>query len=259
MNSGQTWTAANEGLGTNAEKVWELSVDPSAPQTIYLGLNHRGAGAAGLYRSSDGGQSWSEVSSFPAGDVLVIYIDTAGVIYASVTDNFDWSTAGGLYRSTDSGASWTLVNDHSRVVDIDIHPEDSSRLLVTGQGWYRASGQDGEIYLSEDNGTSWESISGGAAHTFFNFGRFYVNQDVTQVIAGTAGGGLWSTTLQTAAPPVSSLAGDFDNNGVVDFSDFLVFAGAFGTTSATEDLDNSGHVDFSDFLIFAGNFGKQTG
>ena len=50
---------------------------------------------------------------------------------------------------------------------------------------------------------------------------------------------------------------DFDNNGVVDFQDFLRFAGKFGTTDTRFDLDRSGRVDFSDFLIFVSAFGKR--
>jgi hypothetical protein len=53
----------------------------------------------------------------------------------------------------------------------------------------------------------------------------------------------------------TSIAGDFDRNGLVDFADFLMFADAFGGTDPKFDLDGSGVVDFGDFLIFVGNFG----
>ena len=49
---------------------------------------------------------------------------------------------------------------------------------------------------------------------------------------------------------------DFDESGKIDFSDFLLFAQAFGTANEKFDLDNSGSVDFPDFLIFVANFGK---
>lgn len=49
---------------------------------------------------------------------------------------------------------------------------------------------------------------------------------------------------------------DFDGSRTIDFSDFLLFVGAFGTANTTFDLDESGTVDFSDFLIFVANFGK---
>ena len=52
-----------------------------------------------------------------------------------------------------------------------------------------------------------------------------------------------------------TLKGDFNNDGAVNFADFIAFAGAFGTESPIYDLDESGLVDFQDFLIFAVNFG----
>jgi hypothetical protein len=60
----------------------------------------------------------------------------------------------------------------------------------------------------------------------------------------------------------SRATGDFDSDGMVGFSDFLIFAGAFGSQSgdptfrSDADLDQSGDVGFSDFLIFAATFGQ---
>jgi len=50
---------------------------------------------------------------------------------------------------------------------------------------------------------------------------------------------------------------DFDGSGSVDFVDFLMFAGAFGTADATYDVDQNGSVDFGDFLVFVENFGRS--
>lgn len=58
---------------------------------------------------------------------------------------------------------------------------------------------------------------------------------------------------------------DLNGDGNVDFSDFLLFAAAFGKNegeagyNAGADLDSSGAVDFQDFLIFANAFGKPVG
>ena len=55
---------------------------------------------------------------------------------------------------------------------------------------------------------------------------------------------------------------DFDGDGTVGFSDFLIFAGVFGSGQGDEkydaryDLNGDGEIGFSDFLIFAQNFGK---
>lgn len=52
-------------------------------------------------------------------------------------------------------------------------------------------------------------------------------------------------------------AADFDRGGHVDFPDFLLFSGAFGSSRAEYDLNASGGVDFADFLAFAEAFGQK--
>ena len=49
---------------------------------------------------------------------------------------------------------------------------------------------------------------------------------------------------------------DFDGDGEVEFSDFFLFAEAFGGSDPRFDLDGSGSVDFADFFLFAEHFGQ---
>ena len=75
-----------------------------------------------------------------------------------------------------------------------------------------------------------------------------------------------SVALQAAAPPDP----DFDDNGMAEFADFVLFAGAFGYGEGDDlparsaqagkydviyDLNGDGGIGFSDFVIFAGSFG----
>lgn len=50
---------------------------------------------------------------------------------------------------------------------------------------------------------------------------------------------------------------DFDGSGVVGFTDFVLFAQAFGSEQDLYDLDTDGRVGFTDFLIFAQAYGKR--
>ncbi len=65
--------------------------------------------------------------------------------------------------------------------------------------------------------------------------------------------------LQVAPPP----SPDFDGDGVVSFSDFVAFAGVFGSQRgdgryvAAYDLNGNGGIGFDDFVVFASNFGKN--
>ena len=64
-------------------------------------------------------------------------------------------------------------------------------------------------------------------------------------------------TLSGVVQPLSVEAkSDFDGNGVIEFTDFLLFVSAFGSSEAQYDIDRNGTVDFPDFLLFVSAFGK---
>jgi len=75
--------------------------------------------------------------------------------------------------------------------------------------------------------------------------------------AGNAAEPLRTTVLVEPPPPLPT--GDFDGDGLVEFSDFFMFADAFGTENPAFDLDGSGMVDFADFFLFADAFGGPLG
>ena len=76
----------------------------------------------------------------------------------------------------------------------------------------------------------------------------------TETISAAVG-----VTLQVPASP----SPDFDGNGVVGFSDFVAFAGIFGTRQgdgkydAAYDLNGDGGIGFEDFVFFASSFGEE--
>ncbi len=79
----------------------------------------------------------------------------------------------------------------------------------------------------------------------------------------------FATDMLTAATPLTFNAStqtptpDFNGDGTVDFADFVVFAGQFGTRrgdsryQAKYDLNSDGAIDFRDFLSFAGSYGQS--
>jgi photosystem II stability/assembly factor-like uncharacterized protein len=66
-----------------------------------------GATDVGVFRSTDGGSSWSYVLGGATSSVVAHPIQ-AGVVYGGNTDNFDASRRG-LYKSMDNGATWTIL------------------------------------------------------------------------------------------------------------------------------------------------------
>ena len=57
--------------------------------------------------------------------------------------------------------------------------------------------------------------------------------------------------------PLPAATADFDGSGIVDFSDFLQFASAFGSHQSVYDLNGDGTVNFGDFVTFASRFGTD--
>ena len=72
----------------------------------------------------------------------------------------------------------------------------------------------------------------------------------------------WINVTAVATEPDTHLtfSGDADDNGIVNFADFLKLADNFGRTDAVRedgDFNGDGVVNFSDFLILAENFGES--
>ncbi len=99
----------------------DLVMDPSNPQVLYAAMWQAqrmpwaltsGGPGSGLYKSTDGGAHWTNISrtpGFPTGVLGRIGVSVAGsdpnVVYAIVQAHH-----GGIFRSNDGGGSWTRVN-----------------------------------------------------------------------------------------------------------------------------------------------------
>ena len=101
----------------------DLSIDSKNPNVIYAALweayrveyqMSSGGPGSGLFKSTDGGESWQEITrnkGLPAGVIGRIGVSVSGAdsnrVYALVENQ-----NGGLFSSSDGGTTWTLVNDN---------------------------------------------------------------------------------------------------------------------------------------------------
>ncbi|MBI4531995.1 MAG: hypothetical protein HY709_10810, partial [Candidatus Latescibacteria bacterium] len=103
--------------------------------------------------------------------------------------------------------------------------------------------------------------------TFYGTGNA-ANGDAVGRSDGNLGDYIYTIVVASQEAPLPPLPGDFSSvttprDGVVNFTDFLLFARAFGTTSASLgwdvqfDLNGDNRVNFGDFLMFAAQFGKR--
>jgi photosystem II stability/assembly factor-like uncharacterized protein len=144
-----------------------IGVSPHDPSKVYVVLG-KNSGLVGVYLSSDSGQTFVQKCTSPN----ILTYDQLGQGTNSQTSydlcisvnpsNSDQILVGGIntWRSNDGGSTWSPVSDwtgqqkprvHADVHSLDYNPLD--------QRVY--SGNDGGVYYSSNNGTSWVDISSG--------------------------------------------------------------------------------------------------
>ena len=145
--------------------------------------------------------------------------------------------------------------------------DDEGHVVVSDASFVNVVKRFGLATQSVSAGLS--GLSGGFVPSLGVFGgRLYVLDQGSFVDPTSAGVRVYDVkTDELVAGPIStgllpaSIAfvgsvADFNGDCVVDFSDFLAFASAFGKSAsdAMFDLDGNGSVDFLDFLIFVSEF-----
>ena len=177
-DSGATWR--NVGLAATAY-ITGIMVDPKDPNVVVVGaLGSRayggGANAArGVYRTTDGGATWSHVLYVDAyTGVADLSADPSDpqVLYAAMQRNvFGLGAAqrdslaplaSGIYRSTDEGATWAPVGVQGlpmnvRSFEVAVAPGSAGRrVYAEAQG----AGRDaGGLYRSDDGGATWRLMT----------------------------------------------------------------------------------------------------
>lgn len=125
------------------------------------------------------------------------------------------------------------------------------KLVVTGVESDLESVFPSESSFEVEAGASFNlrvSVSPGAEGEFQGTLNIFTNDPEREVIELPISG----TGVQIFADPRT----DFDNNGKVDFFDFIAFTLAFNDSGSAFDFDNSGRVDFLDFLVFVKSFDR---
>jgi hypothetical protein len=174
-NGGQTFAPVFDSQDVGS--IGAIAIDPHDPKIVWVGT---GEGAPrndvsqgdGVYRSADGGRTWSHVLVLQNALVAAIAIDprdSNSVLVGVLGDPFADNEARGVYRTTDGGKSWqkTLyVDARTGVSDLASSAKEPG-VVYAGlwpyrrTGWSSESGgTQGGLYKSSDFGATWHKLSG---------------------------------------------------------------------------------------------------
>jgi len=196
-DGGATWSST----GPPDAFLLSLAIDSLNATTIYVGSASGTAGPGKVFKTSDGGAGWTDVSNGlstapSTGAVLSLAVDpvTDGVVYAG--------TDAGLYKSVNAGASWTSLTPLA-FIDLVIDPKTHSTL-------YGSTGN--LVWKSSDSGASWAPISTGLPGGSGTLGVLGLDPHSPGILyvtflANGSGGGLFKSTNDGANWTPTSLSG----------------------------------------------------
>ncbi|MBX6342987.1 MAG: glycosyl hydrolase, partial [Thermomicrobiaceae bacterium] len=143
-------------------RVVAVAGHPTDPMTFYFG-----ACAGGVWKSTDGGTTWENVSDgyFRTAAVGAIAVSESdpNVIYVGTgetTIRGNVSHGDGVYKSTDGGKTWTNVGlaDTRHIGDIAIHPDNPDIVYVAALGHAFGPNPERGVYRTTDGGKTWEKV-----------------------------------------------------------------------------------------------------
>ncbi|MGB5270034.1 MAG: glycosyl hydrolase, partial [Eudoraea sp.] len=167
VDGGKTWR--HLGL-KETQAVARIRIHPTNPEIVYvaaLGHPYGDNEERGVFRSTNGGNSWEKVlyAGPKAGAVdLIIDRNNPKVLYASTWQVYRkaWKMWGGggeskLWKSIDSGDTWTELSSNPGMpegpigkIGVTVSPADSNRV------WAIVEANEGGVFRSDDAGLTWE-------------------------------------------------------------------------------------------------------
>jgi len=176
-DAGTVWTPIfdNEPVGS----IGAIAVAPSDPRTIYAGTGESDIRADlssgnGVYKSSDGGSSWTHIGLEDTRQISRIVIDpqNADTVYVGALGHaYGPNDQRGVYKSTDGGIHWSKVLDVGPEIGVSDLTICAGRpgLLFAGTWhthrppWSTYAPIDGPgsgLYRSQDGGKAWSRLQG---------------------------------------------------------------------------------------------------
>ncbi|MBV9718855.1 MAG: hypothetical protein JOZ77_06025 [Candidatus Eremiobacteraeota bacterium] len=178
LDAGRTWRPIFDGQDIGS--IGSIAVAPSDPRTIYVGTGEADmrsdiAYGDGVYKSIDGGSTWTHLGLSDTKQIGAIIVDPhdANIAYvAALGHPYAANTQRGVFKTTDGGRSWTKVlyqNADTGATALAMDPSDPNVLYAALWQTRRppwnvyppSNGPGSGLYKSSDGGATWTQLTQG--------------------------------------------------------------------------------------------------
>lgn len=205
-DGGKTWQKAL--YRNNKAGAIDLILDPVNPNVVYAGFwevfrtpysLESGGPGSGLFKSTDGGETWNEMTRNPGLPRGVV--GKVGLTVSAVDPERVWAIIeaedGGVFRSDNGGRTWTKVNDDRRLrqrawyyTRIYADPQNLDTVYVLNTGFYKSNdggrtyttigvphGDNHDLWIAPKDSMRMINSNDGGANVSFNGGKTWTEQD----------------------------------------------------------------------------------
>ncbi|MFZ0864348.1 MAG: glycosyl hydrolase [Candidatus Sulfotelmatobacter sp.] len=186
--SGGVWKSENGGTTyrsvfdrESVQSIGAVTIDPSNSKTVWVGtgegwVRNSVSVGDGVYKSTDGGENWTNVGLKDSEHIAKILVDPGdgnNVLVCAMGHLWDDNDERGVYKTTDGGKTWKKVlagaNGSSGCALMAMSRQEPKTMYAAmwdfrRQGWtFRSGGPGSGLFKSSDGGDHWTEISESSA------------------------------------------------------------------------------------------------
>src|SRR5213080_810740 len=206
MDGGKTWKKVL--FRSDKAGACDLIIDPTNPNVLYAGVwevyrkpwdLESGGPGSGIFKSTDGGDTWTEITrnpGLPRGTIGIV-----GITVSPANPDRLWAIVeaenGGVFRSDDGGKTWTKTNEQRNLRQrawyysrIYADPKNADTVYVLNTGFYKSNdagktftpisvphGDNHDLWIAPDDPNRMINSNDGGANVSFNGGKSWTEQD----------------------------------------------------------------------------------